>query len=320
LEEEPPTIRSAATLLRALIERETLGWKEIRQGEKGLRVEDVRVDLSRDLTTSTDAGGGFLAKGTSPKTLSEATQAQTVCDKAGAQFSRPDGDWSNLPKRLTPATAYWVNPVGGVAPTESNGTFGLIPVSSKEIAANVDYTRPLQVQTNGLVETMLLAELTTATAVGLDKAALVGSGSASEPHGIINTTGIGSTSGAAFALTAALEMIRMIEAANLFPTAFVISPTTAKLLRGRQRFTDSDTPILSGGMIADVPAFVTTSMPDDKIICGDFRQLLVLAESLQLLVNRYTQGRSGIIEVTAILFADVAVRNPGAFSVATSVS
>ena len=318
--ESPPEVRSAEALLRAAVERKALDWKEVREGDRGLIIGNVMVDLSRDLTTSTGAGGGFLTKGTSPKTISEAVQAQTVCNKSGAQFHKPEGDWSSIPKRVTPATAYWVDPVGGTAPTESNGTFGVIPISSKEIAASVDWTRPLQVQTGGLVETMLLAELTQATAVGLDKAALIGSGSASEPPGIVNMLGIGSTSGDAFAWATALEMIRMIEAANLFPTAFVFSPATAKLLRGRQRFTGVDTPILAGGMIGDVPAFVTTSMPDDTIIAGDFRQLLILAESLQLLVNRITRAREAIIEVTAIQFCDIAVRNPAAFAVATSVS
>jgi HK97 family phage major capsid protein len=307
-------------LLRSLIEREALGWKELRQGDKGLRIEDVRIDF-RDLNTGTGSAGGFLATSTSPTTLFEAVQAQTVCGKAGAQFPRPDGDWSNLPKRLTPATAYWVNPIGGVAPTESNGTFGLIPVSAKEVAANVDYTRNLQVQTNGLVERMLFAELTQAIAVGLDAAAFTGNGSASEPHGITSTSGIGSTSGATFSQTTALEMLRLIEAANFFPTAFTLSPTMAKLLRGREKVTDSGIMILGDdNRIAGIPCLVTTSMPDDTIIAGDFRKLLILAESLQLLVNRFTQARAGLIEVTAIEFCDIAVKNPAAFAVATDVT
>lgn len=316
-----PKLRSAFSLIRSLIDRAALPWDELSQGDKGLRIENVAFDglQARDLSTATGATGGYLTKSTTPLTLAEALQAQTVCSKAGAQFHQPNGDWTPIPRRATPATAYWINADGGTAPTESNGTFGSIGVAVKEIAANVDWTRNLQLGTNGLIERMLLAELTQALAVGLDKAALTGTGADSQPSGISLICAANSFDCSTATWTKILTLPESVEKANATPTAYVCSPTTKKLLQSREKATGLGF-ILANGMIDTIPCYSTTSIADGTLICGDFSQLLVLAESLQLIVNRYTQSKTGIIEITGILFCDVAVRHSGAFAIGTGVS
>ena len=263
-------------------------------------------------------GGGDLAKSSQPATFFDAMLAAAVVGKAGAKTDRPGGDWSAIPVVATVGELAWVDPNAGPI-AETPMTFGSRPRTTRLGVFSVDITRALRIPAAGLVERVVLSEGARVCGAGLDKAALVGTGLNNQPLGILNAP-IQSTSGAAFSTTTAAELLRMAEASDAIPSAFIISPVVAKLLRTRPRFSTSDTPLLSGGKISDVPTFITTAMPDDQVLLGDFGRLTVCAESIQILVNPYKESQIGTTEITFYLFADVVLEHPAAFCAATSVT
>jgi HK97 family phage major capsid protein len=259
-----------------------------------------------------------LKKSSQPATFFDAMLAASVVARAGAKDDRPKGDWSAIPTVATVGELAWVDPNAGPI-NETSMTFGSRSRRPHLGVFSADITRVLRVSTGGLAEKVVLSTGARVLGSGLDKAAINGSGLDYQPRGILNSP-ISTTSGATFSTTTAAELIRLVEDVNAVPSAFIISPTVAKLLRTRPRFTSTDTPILSGGKISDLPVYVSTAMPDDQILLGDFSRLTICSEAIQLLVNPYKESHIGTLEITFYLFADTVLEYASAFAAATSVS
>jgi hypothetical protein len=294
------------------------GWEEVRSGDRGFDVTRCRWNALRDLTTVSDPGGGYLKKSSQPATFFNAMLVASAIAKAAAKNDEPKGDWSAIPTVATVGELAWVSADGGTI-TETPMTFGSRARRARLGVFSVTFSRNLRVTTGGLTERLILSEGARVVAAGIDKAALQGTGVDDEPLGILSAP-IADTSGATFSTTTAAELLRILEDVNANPTAFMVSPTTAKLLRTRQRFTGTDTPLLSGGRMSDLPVFVTNSMPDGKVLCGDFSRLTICNESVQILVNPYVNSTTGKTTITFYLFADIVLEHASAFVVATEVS
>ena len=99
----------------------------------------------------------------------------------------------------------------------------------------------------------------------------------------------------------------------------------AKLLKGRQRFTGTDTPLWQGalhdGQIEGVRAISSTVVCTAAMIYGDWSQVLVPEwGALAVGVNPYANFPAGIVGIRAMWFIDVIVRHPASFTVATSIT
>jgi HK97 family phage major capsid protein len=176
-------------------------------------------------------------------------------------------------------------------------------------------------RTGGLAEVVATRELIRALAAAFDKAALCGSGAAGQPLGVVLTPGVDSRNGATFATATATAMLSAVESGNAEPTAWITTPAVAALLRARAKNgTGSEFLIDGSGRMMNLPVYVTTGVDAGTLILGDFRQLSILAESVQIELDRTTNATTGICRLFLFGFGDIAVHHPAAFAVATSVT
>jgi HK97 family phage major capsid protein len=281
----------------------------------------------RDLSVGTAAAGGYLV-GTDHlgSEFIDLLRNMMLIRQLGAKVLSGLRGSVVIPRRTAGATTYWVTE--GTPPSEGANTFGQLSLSPKSVAANLDYTRNLLLQSNPSIDSLVNGDLAKGIALAVDLAAFHGSGAAGQPTGIANTSGIGSVTGTSIAYGGMLEFQTDVAAANALAgnCAYVTTPAVAALLAQRARFSNTDTPLWKGNILQadDVCGFrgySTNQIAAGNLFFGDFSQVF-LAEwgVLELVVDPYTQSKSGIIQVTAFQSVDVGVRYPGAFSLATSVT
>jgi HK97 family phage major capsid protein len=163
----------------------------------------------------------------------------------------------------------------------------------------------------------------------VDSAIINGDGANGKPTGIRNTAGIGTFSGTTLGLAALSEAQEDVLAANamLNPATlgYATTPAVAKLLKGRQRFTGSDTPLWQGalhdGQIEGVRSIASLQLPTATMVYGDWSQVLVPEwGALAVGLNPYANFPAGIVGIRAMWFIDVIVRHAPSFTVASSIT
>jgi hypothetical protein len=72
------------------------------------------------------------------------------------------------------------------------------------------------------------------------------------------------------------------------------------------------------GVVVGMPAHSTLQVPGDKVIFGNFSDL-VLADwaGIDIVVDPYSGKKQGLIEITITLWTDVGIRHVGSFAVST---
>lgn len=123
----------------------------------------------------------------------------------------------SIPKTTGRPTGYWVGE--NEAPTESETTFGEIKLDPKRVAGFTKVSQRLLRQAPGVAEPIIRQELANAIAIAMHAAIIRGSGSASQPRGIVNTPDLTSTAaigsnGGRFTADKAEEMLANIEEAD----------------------------------------------------------------------------------------------------------
>src|SRR4030067_872840 len=96
---DPPErpVRSFMSLAQAILEQKPPDWPELRSGARGLDISGCRFGGLRDLGTSSDVAGGYLAKSSQPATFFDAMIAAAVVGRAGAKTDRPGGERAPRP-------------------------------------------------------------------------------------------------------------------------------------------------------------------------------------------------------------------------------
>ena len=285
--------------------------------------------VTRDLVAGTPSAGGYLvATDNLAGSFIDLLRSRLIVQKLGAVFLPGLVGNVTIPKQTAAGTAYWLA-TDGTAITESQQTLGQVSLSPKTVGAYCEFTRQLLMQSSPSVDAMIANDLARVIALAVDAAALNGSGASGQPTGIINTAGIGSVTGTSLGWAGVIEFMTDIGAANALQDSgklgYATTPTVAALLKQRQRFASTDTPIWEGnllnGSIAGAPAVTSTAMPAASMLAGDWAQLLIGEWGvLEIATNPYAAFSTGIVGMRAMQSVDVGVRIPGAFSLATSIT
>jgi HK97 family phage major capsid protein len=281
----------------------------------------------RALSEGSDSAGGYTVPDVLSATLIDLARANSVVMQAGAQTVPLTSDTNNWAKLLTDPVPAWRAEAGSVA--ESDPTFGLMQMIPRSLAVQTKVSVELMEDSLNLASA-LPRVLAAAMAVELDRVALLGSGTAPEPRGIANTSGIGTVAqNAVIANYANLSKARTaILTANTGPvSAYIMHP------RDEGSFTDlvdgDGNPLGMHPNIAAIPMLTTTSIPvdggagDDEstIIAGNFSRLLVgIRSDIRVEVLKTSAYASNLqYTLLAHMRADVAVTHPGAFYTITGV-
>jgi HK97 family phage major capsid protein len=280
----------------------------------------------RALNEGSDSAGGYTVPSTLSAQLVDMLRAQSVVVRAGARTVPLTSDRHHIAKLLTDPVPAWRAEAAEVA--ESDPTFGLIEMAPRSLAVMTKISYELMEDSLNLA-TELPRVLAAAMAVELDRVALLGTGTAPQPRGIVNTVGIGTfAQNAEIAGWANLSRARTgILTNNAGPvTAFIMHP------RDEGTFTDlqdsTGQPLRGPTAVTNIPMLTTTSIPvdggtgDDEstIIAGNFAHLLVGIRS-DIRIEVIREAFAGTLQYAMIahMRADIAVQHPGAFYTLTGV-
>lgn len=273
----------------------------------------------RDQTVGSSTGGGNLV-GTQLLSGSfiDLLKNSSVCQRAGAMVLSGLVGNIAIPRKTTAATAYWVGE--NVAPTEGAIAFDQVTMSPNTVAAYVDYTRKLMLQSSPDIESLVRMDLVEQIALALDLAGLYGLGSADQPLGLKDTSGVNTKDFAAAAPTWAeivdLETkVNTANAAGLGSMKYITSAAGVGNLKTIAKASNAALFLMENGQCNGYDVLMSNQVASGDHWFGVWSQLIFgFWSGLDLLVDPYTGSKEGTVRVVAHQDADIAVRQPTAFT------
>jgi len=276
--------------------------------------------LSRDLTVGTATAGGNLVA----TELLSGSFIDVLRNRMAVMATNPttltglQGNVS-IPRMTSTSTGYWVGE--GSAPSESQQAFDQVNMTPKTVAAFVDYSRRLLLQSSIDVESMIRDDLAKVIATKLDHTAIYGTGSSNQPLGIKDTSGIGSQTITTFGTFA--EYIGMetdvaaanADVANMF---YLINASARGALKSTEVASNTGKFVFENNEINGYPAITTNQLANNDAVFGDFSQFVMgFWSGLDLTVDPFAGATSGNVRVIALQDVDFAVKQAGAFCFGT---
>lgn len=248
-----------------------------------------------------------------------------------------------IPRQGAATVAYWVTENGTITEDESMA-FQLVTLSPKTIAARSQITRQMLQQSTPSIEALVRNDLAQVLALGIDKAAIHGTGTSGQPLGILNQSGIGSviggTNGAAITIDHLIDLETLVASANADFGAMGYM-TNAKAVGALKKLKSTTgqylwTSLPGGGRSATpgeingYPVGRTNQVNSNgtkgsatgvtsSVLFGNFSDLMIGEWGvLEILPNPYGSGfNSGALDIRAMQTVDVAVRHPESFAAMT---
>ncbi len=300
---------------------------------------DIQVGLSgsgrrnlerRDLTSSN--GAGAIPKIIDPSRFIDVVREHTHAAALGAEVIDDLHGQFAIPRMTAGTIAHWTDE--GDAPTVSELEIDQVLFQPKMIAARVNLSRRLLLQTGRAAEGFVLRDVARGIGTAIDRASFSGSGVGSEPLGILYHPDVPvialGTNGGQPTWDKIVELEAVVannEGEHFFP-AYVTTPN------GRNKLKITVRTGTTGEMIWQVfgsdyalngyDGFATKSLPSDltkgtgedlsPILFGYFSALIIGLWELDIVVDPYTGGSAGIVRVNAFQHADVQLRHAHAFS------
>jgi HK97 family phage major capsid protein len=263
-------------------------------------------DMARKaLAIGTDSAGGHLVPHVLMPGLLDALVAQSSLLQAGATIATPaitesGGKTFTWAAVDTVPTAAWRSEAGNVA--ESDPTFRTVVATPRSLAFFFRVSRELLMDAVNLEEALPVI-IAQSFARELDRVGLIGSGTAPEPRGILNTSGIqavsNGTNGASLAtvrygnLMSAVQAI--LQANGPVPTAAVMAPRT---LVGFNSLADTtNQPLQPPALVRDMRMFATSQLPVNKTVGTS-------TDCTDIFVGNFDRVRFFMREQMSILRAD----------------
>lgn len=274
----------------------------------------------RDLNVTTaTAGGHTVSTDLLAASFIDLLRNRMVVNQMGATtLEGLVGDIA-IPRQTGGATAYWVAESG--APTESQQAFDQVAMSPKTVGAFTDYSRKLLKQSSIGVEAFVRGDLSRVIALALDLAAMYGSGASNQPTGVVNTTGINTTTFAAadptYAEIVAMETAVATDNADVGTLGYVMDAAMRGALKTTVKDAGSGQFVWEPGNTVNGYATGTTNQATDgDVIFGNWADLLIgMWGGLDLMADPYTGSTSGTVRIVALQDVDIAVRHPVSFCV-----
>ncbi len=248
----------------------------------------------------------------------------------------------DIPRQTAATSTYWVAEAGDV--TQAEGTFDKISLSPKTLGARSQMSRLMMMQSTPDIEVLVRNDLATQIALGIDLAAISGTGASNQPRGILNTSGIGSvvggTNGAAITIDQLIDLETAVTNAN-GPDTNLAYLTNAKAVgalkklkstTGQYLWTGSSVgaqsgtpgeingyPVARSNQVSSTGTKGTSSGVCSTVIFGAWNELIIGEFGvLEVLANPYGTGfNSGSIDIRALQSVDIAVRHAASFSAIT---
>lgn len=300
------------------------------------------VTMQRDTTPGymvgqATQGGNLVATDLRTGSFIDLLRAKGMVTRMGATVISGLVGNVEIPRQTGASTTYWLAEKGD--PTESNATFDKVSLKPKTIGALSSVSRNLLLQSSMNVEAFVRNELAVSLALGIDLAALCGTGTNNQPTGIANMSGIctveGGTNGGSLTFDKLIDMETQVATANADVTNmyYLCNAATIGFLK-KIKNTSGDyiwkpiTEAVRNGFPGEVNGYAVgrsnqvrsglekgTSKNCHEIYFGNWADLLIGEWGfLEIDVNRYGNAwKSGGVEIRALQTIDIAVRHPKSF-------
>lgn len=162
-------------------------------------------------------GGTLVATNLLPGSFIEVLRNRARVLQLGATVISGLVGQVDIPRQTGQASTFWT--AEGVDTSKSEATFDKVSLTMKTIGVYSQITRNMLMQATPDVDMLARADMMASIALGVDLAALSGSGSGGQPLGIGNQAGIGSviggTNGAAITIDNMIDMETQVTGANV---------------------------------------------------------------------------------------------------------
>jgi len=292
----------------------------------------------RSLNTTTGTGG--IATILDVSNFIDFLRNAVVVQKMGARMLTGLQGNLAIPKMTGAGQVYWV--ADESAPTASNQTLGTVTLSPNTVGAYTDVSRKFLLQSSISAEAFVRDDLSKIMAIGIDTAALNGSGSGNQPTGILQNGSVGvvalGTNGAAPTWASIVDLETNVAAANVVLDGTAGYVTNAKV-RGTLKTTLKNNVAGALYMWNDVdkaapvngyPVGVTNSIPSNltkgtgtnlsAMIYGVWSDLILgFWGMLDILVDPYTNSNTGSVRIRALQDVDIKTRHNESFQIITDM-
>ena len=276
---------------------------------RGLAVPHGR--MVRDLGVSTSSGGGALASATQLQQVADAVRPLTVLERLGARRVEVSGVADVSFPRFNGGSGGWLTE--GEPSVSDSATIDSVSCTPHCAGARLGLSRRVRNGAREDIESAVLRELQQCVASTLEAGFIAGTGSNSQPLGIINSPDIGTQSFAG-AVASFGELQGMIESyldADGSPEAarFLVNPSDfSDLLAVAIQWEDN------AWRISGMPVATSRQLNEGKVLLLDPSAVaLTYFGPAQVVMDTFSNGKSvtGAAEVCVFNFADVALLRPG---------
>ena len=257
-----------------------------------------------------------------------------------------------IPRQASATATYWVSEASAI--TEAEATFDQVTLSPHQVGARSQYSRLALQQTTPDIEAVVRNDLARQLALAIDLAAINGSGTAGQPTGILNTSGIGtyamgtngaalidSVSGSTSGLDPLIRLEKAVDTANalngslayLTNAKVVAALKQLKTAYGEYLWTAADGQTVAGtpGAINGYNVMRSNQVPSNltkgsgsnlsALLFGNFNDLIIgMWGALEILPNPYGSGyTAGSVDIRAMQTVDMAVRHAASFAAITDI-
>ncbi len=285
---------------------------------------------SGDLT-SADEGANIITEDFQSGSFIDVLRNRLVLTALGARFLGGLSGNLVIPRKTAGANGEWVAEAEEL--TDASMTLGQLTMSPKRVGATVPYTKQMLLQSSIGVEQMVRDDFAGALAVQLQYGALRGTGNNNQPLGVL-TLGTNATEvalGRHGKLPTLSDFVSLETKVNennvgMGRRAYVLEAKVNGYTKSVPRFTNASVALQEQAQINGYPVAMTNTLPGNLTkgtsseICsasifGNWEELLIgMWGGLDVVVDEYTLAKTGEVQVTQNMFADVGVRYPKAFA------
>lgn len=300
----------------------------------------TRASVTGQVVGTSSLGGAAVQTTLQP--VIEILRNRLVVRRAGARFLTGLTDTISFPRQITANSFTWTGENPTAANTLTALTLNNLTMSPKTGMASTAFSRQVLVQSSPDMQALVLDDIANVVALGIDLAAISGTGS-SQPTGVRGTSGIGNrTLGANAAALAWADLVGLetdVAASNadVGSLAYITNASVRGKLKTTLKSTTAGAVYLweggnDPGMINGYNAFCSNQIPSNltqgtstticsSIVFGNWAECLVgvWGNALDIIADPYTSKNQNMIEVTGISMVDVGVRHAASFSKSDAV-
>jgi HK97 family phage major capsid protein len=301
----------------------------VKQAVFGNEASGYDSDFAATNEIGTPSLGGYTVPEVLSSQIIDRARNQSRVIQAGAMTVPMQSSTLKMAKLNSDPQGYWR--AENAAITESDLVFDQVTFEAKALAALVRVSIELMEDSPNFSQ-LLEESLSAALALELDRVALMGSGSGSEPLGVFNASGI-----QAIDLDAALtgygpmsQAVTAVKNQNAEPGAFVLAPRTEGEL---DQLVDSQgQPLRPPRSVEDreqlttnqVPTNLGTGTNESAVFVGDWRNLMIGMRT-NLIIEATRAGDSDTfgkmqVLVRAYMRADIQLARPEHFAVIRGIT